>query len=411
MKKSASKKALALLLAVAMTALTGCTADPAGSSMPSSSDVPLSSVPTSSEPTSSEPSSSDTPSSSVPPSSAPSSQPPVSSEPEKPKYPEVNLEGPKGIEAMTCTITEYAYIDKNGVLRYSPAHKRTAKEEETITYKNYIAADGTKGVRSLGYNGYGGLYVLLNNGNVRYTESWHMDTNLLMNIHKETKVSAFRSWWVHSAYPAPHEYALLRYDAKGNGTMTTNYWDAEKIDYKKTGVAQVVGHERARPSVLYTDGTIGLASTERKYPSSQREQVKTWKSVVQIVQKGAHLIGLQKDGTLLCACVTDIYDEGDFSLKQIPADYRTNIRRIFLHEGQYLYLQRSDGAVYDVSEKRELGVFPLMDQIIRYADDHSIGVDATGKVHDLSNVKPLEWEEETLNWLLSLTDVKTVWKD
>ncbi|MBQ9083315.1 MAG: hypothetical protein IJY28_07435 [Clostridia bacterium] len=396
--------AVLLILVLVLTLFTGCAEDPAGASSgaPSSSETPVSSVPTSSDAPSSDPSSSE-----IPVSSAPSSQPPVSSEPEKPKYPKVNLKGPKGLEAMTCTITQYAYIDKNGVLRYSPAHKETAKEEETITYKKYIAADGTKGVRSLAYNGYGGLYVLLNNGNVRYTESLYMDTNPLMYIHKETNVSAFRSWWVYSAFPAPYEYAMLRYDAKGNGTITTNHWNAEKIDYKKTGVAQVVGHDSTVPSVLYTDGTVRLASVQSTTLSTQREEVAEWKNVVQIVQHNGHLIGLQKDGTLLCACTTSTYEEGALSLKQIPEGYRTHTRRIF----QDGYLQRSDGAVYDLNQKKELGVFPMMDQIFSYEYNHVLGVDTTGKVHDLTRRVPSKWEADTMEWLLSLTNVKTVWGD
>jgi hypothetical protein len=328
----------------------------------------------------------------------------VSSEPEKPKYPEVSLTGPKGIEAMTCTITEFAYIDKNGVLRYSPDHKRTAAEEETITYKNYIAADGTKGVRSLGYNGYGGLYVLMNNGTVRYTESWHMDSQIFLTMHKETGVSAFQSSSVGGvAEPVPNDYVILRYDTKGNGTIRMNY-ETEKLDYKRTGIAQAVDHDTILPVVLYTDGTVAVAPAEIRDPSPERAEIAEWTDIVQIMLYDLHVIGLQKDGTLVCACVDyDFYSH--FSLKDIPEEYRTHIRRIF-PDG---FLQRSDGAIYDLNQKKELGIFPLMDQI--FDCGLALGVDSTGKVHNLDKRVPEGWNSETLNWLLSLTDVKTVWND
>lgn len=389
------------MLALVLTLFTGCTADPSSSSpspdAPSSSETPVSPVPPSS----------DAPSSSAPSSSNPSSQPPVSSEPEKPVYPEVNLKGPKGLEAMTCTITQYAYIDKNGVLRYSPAHKATAKEEDTITYKKYIVADGTKGVRSLRENGYGGLYVLLNNGNIRYTESRYMDTQIFLTMHKKTKISAFLAHPVGGvAEPVPNECVILRYDAKGNGTIELDY-ETEKLDYKKTGIAQAVDGDGVLPVVLYTDGTVAVAPAEIRNPSPERAEIAAWTDVVQIMMHNAHVIGLKKDGSLLCACFDDAFFTNAFSLREIPKEFRTNIRRIFA-DG---YLQRSDGAVYDLNRKRELGQFPMMDQIFSYEYDHALGVDTTGKVHDLTRRKPSEWEADTMAWMLGLTDVKTVWGD
>jgi hypothetical protein len=232
-----------------------------------------------------------------------------------------------------------------------------------------------------------------------------MDSQIFLTMHKETGVSAFQSSSVGGvAEPVPNDYVILRYDTKGNGTIRMNY-ETEKLDYKRTGIAQAVDHDMILPVVLYTDGTVAVAPAEIRDPSPERAEIAEWTDIVQIMLYDLHVIGLQKDGTLVCACVDYDFYTRHFSLKDIPEEYRTHIRRIF-PDG---FLQRSDGAIYDLNQKKELGIFPLMDQI--FDCGLALGVDSTGKVHNLDKRVPEGWNSETLNWLLSLTDVKTVWND
>ncbi len=369
---------LALLLTLAL--LTGCTAAPPSSTP--SSDMPTSTPPSSSEPSGSVPSSS-------------------------PEYPIVQLKGPAGMPTMTTTLTDFGYIEKNGVLHYSPTYKSAHGNAVTTKYNKYIVADGTAGAKSLAADGYTGLYVLMQNGTVRLSKTTGMDDKSDITAQNYTNVGALQSWGGGNAEAMPNTIAALTYDASGKATLLTH--TDKNFGCKVTDIVQVVGADTHLPIFLYADGTVGLYIAKSESRPTNRDRVGQWTDMVQITLNGNLLMGLQKDGTLLCEPVYS----GTSADANIPAEFRTHICRIFQTDND-VCVQRSDGTVYSLRYGK-LGTFPLMDQIycfdVYMGYNILLGVDASGKVHSLSHKETDVPVGSAAAWALTHTDVKTVWND
>lgn len=328
--------------------------------------------------------------------------------------PEVKLEGPVGMKINASTINNMAYVDKNGVLHYSTLTKKTL--QQNLGGRSPDVPDGTKNVKAIA-DARDGLFVLKNNGTMDVSLNWDMDNwkpyedtmdprpyirKEMQQIRKLTGIDMITSCYAYSYTPTLNSLWAFNFDAKDHNRIV-NQLDGWKglndIDLHR--IVQVA-HDAAGGGVafLYSDGTIGLTDQQRERMPVDITQ--KWTDIVQIGMMYNLLVGLREDGVLLTA----VLDEKDLRSSIDPA-YTSYVQRIFYRPSQALFIQLSDGTVYDPANEKNLGRHELMDQILTCGYDHVIGVDKTGKVHCLTSGPADEWVE----WACSLTDVKTVWDD
>lgn len=385
MQSTARKKFVAflLLLALMLSLLTGCTADPTGSSSAPSSDVPPSSDLGSSD---------------------------VSSNPESPLTLTMPLQG----EAMQSTISPWGYVDRTGTFHYSPEWHAAYKNCWPTSQKDtQNIKDGTSGVKSLCWvmrtsSGFLHetpiMYALMEDRTLRAASALPLGEKDTA-VFKQHNIDALYCAYVPEIQ-LPNLFGLEFSEADG-ATYAYGFSNAHKPS-RTNGIASV---EFLIGMYLYTDGTIDFTrregGTAADYFASA--DFSDWHNLVQIESVFYHNptnapddvrseqfigFGLKQDGTVLCT--HDAF---------LPEKFRSNVVRMF--DG---YVQHRDGSVYDLANRKELGQFEKMDQIFP-CGAYVLGVDTIGKVHCLSHKVEDLPKDSGAAWACTLTDVKTVWND
>lgn len=352
--KSTLRISLAALLTAAL--LSSCTASPASSTPPPA-------------PSSTAPISSTTP---VPSSEAPT---------------QAALALSYDPAFMQCTIArDCAYVDSAGTLHYYPEFLKTGDlnygYEPGAPVDTTAAPDGLTGVRSV-YRTWGMVYVLMQDGTVRGVSLHMQDGNSEKTLDSAAEILTLLPCWKNvralypvyfggGSYPAAMEAAAFLYGMDGEEiSRLHSFHDGDYVQADET--LDPIVRQLACGSygaVLCDDGHV-YAYAKSPIVSIIAE----WAEIVQIAVCQDTLLALQSNGTLLQVMYNQFASKTDSNYLRtdfptVPEAYCSNVARLFDcgvsggkdYEG-WVYIQQTDGTVYDCSNQVALGTFPAIDQI------------------------------------------------
>ena len=309
-------------------------------------------------------------------------------------------------EYMRQTISQYGYIDTDGVLHWNPDFI----ERELI--RDYGLNDYAKALQEL----------TKRSGAVSFCVA--PLTHEVLVLWEDSSMTALKAVFSPMADPgitiSKEEWGKVLTEEHENVAAFACAWDFPPVYLKKDGSVWSVFEEEPERSdvmqvsfdpfdssldVLTEGGTLEAELIERLQTEKEQSEAASWQDVVQVMSYDMIVYALHADGSLTRVRKKD-YPYGDADANYPWPAEPVNVVRLFPGTGWYL---TADGTLYHIDTKNE---FPSkkkiagMQEIDQILPGCSYALMKDGSIRPLA---PQESEIEALSgWLNSVQNVMTV---